>query len=69
MKVFTNVAFEGHYPVGTAAVVIANDKHDAARVLRSALSNAGLSTGVDAGDMIEVNTENEHAVILCDVDF
>lgn len=66
MKVFTNNLFEGFYPVGTAAVVIAEDKQDAARLLSNALSDTLLCPDVNAGDMIEIDTTEESCVILCD---
>ena len=66
MKVFTNNKFDGYYPVGTAAVVIAEDKQDAARLLSNALSDALLCPDVKAGDMIEINATEELCVILCD---
>lgn len=66
MKVFTNNKFEGYYPVGSAAVVIAKDKDDAARLLSDKLFNIGLNPSVTSDSMIEVNIEESHAVILVD---
>jgi hypothetical protein len=42
MKVFTSNDFTGYYPVGTAAVVVAEDREDARELLRQALANEGL---------------------------
>ena len=66
LKVFTNTAFEGHYPVGVAAVIIAKNKHDAAILLSNALFDAGLDPNITSENMIEINSNEEHAVILCD---
>jgi hypothetical protein len=66
LKVFTNIAFEGHYPVGVAAIIIAKDKHDAARLLSNALFDAHLDPNVTEENMIEVNSDEEQALILCD---
>ena len=66
LKVFTNTEFEGAYPVGVAAVIIAKDKHDAAILLSNALFDAGLDPNVTEEHMIEVDKNEEHAVVLCD---
>ena len=42
MKIWTNKEFTGHYPVGTAAVVIAETAEDAADYLNLFLAEAGL---------------------------
>lgn len=56
MNVYYNDSFRGHYPVGTAAVVKAETKEDAARILEVALEAAGLGQSVPPSDMIEVTT-------------
>lgn len=66
MKVFTNNKFEGYYPVGAAAVIVAEDKQDAAIQLSNALFDVGLPCDVAIENMIEINTEEKQAVILCD---
>ena len=42
MKIWTNKEFTGHYPVGTAAVVIADTADEAADYLNLFLSDEGL---------------------------
>lgn len=42
MKVFTCTGFQGHYPVGTSAVVVAETAEAAALALREALQQEGL---------------------------
>ena len=42
MKVWTNNKFEGYWPVGTAAVVIAPSRDDAADYLNLFLAEKGL---------------------------
>lgn len=69
LKVFTNTEFEGMYPVGTAAVIIAKDKHDAARLLSDQLSDAGMESNVGIEHMIEVNISESKAIILCNGDY
>lgn len=66
LKVFTNTGFEGHYPVGVAAVIVAKDKHDAAILLSNALFDAGLDPNVTEENMIEINLTEEYASVLCD---
>lgn len=42
MKIWTNNKFEGHWPVGTAAVVIAETAKDACEYLNIELKKEGL---------------------------
>ena len=42
MKIWTNNKFEGHYPVGVGAVVVAEDAEDAAVYLSVFLHEVGL---------------------------
>ena len=69
MKVFTNNKFEGFWPVGSAAVIIAEDKESAARLLSNQLSDIGLNADIGIDNMIEINTEDEQVIILCDGDY
>ena len=62
MKVFTSNDFTGFYPVGTAAVVVAEDKVTAYERLREALIGHGLPG--DDFTLREVDTENEGWEIL-----
>lgn len=45
MKVFTCTNFEGHYPVGAAAVVVARDEKKAKELLDLELRTQGLELG------------------------
>ena len=51
LKVFTNKEFTGWYPVGTAAVVVAESKEEAASRLNSALVSKGLEPSAKSEDM------------------
>lgn len=42
MKVYTCTGFEGHYPVGTSAVIVALDVPHACVLMAQALKAAGL---------------------------
>lgn len=70
MKVFTCVSFKGHYPVGTAAVIVANDAEDAAMLLCGNLAAIGLiqpdGRWPTADDMVEVNTSKVGVQVLND---
>jgi hypothetical protein len=41
-QVFTFTNFDGHYPVGTAAVVVAKNKSEAIMLMDEQLSESGL---------------------------
>lgn len=66
MKVWVNTEFTGHYPVGTAAVVVAATAEDAARFLNSALAERGLDSSAEAGQFVQLKTSKEAVVILND---
>ena len=65
MKIFTNNTFEGHWPVGSAAVVSAASKKSAAKKLQHVLEKQGLHQEILAEDMIELK-DSEEVRILCD---
>ena len=66
MKVFTNKTFDGFYPVGSAAVVIADNKEEAAGRLSHQLNHMGMLQSINPDDMIEVNVDSAKVIILCD---
>lgn len=69
MRVFTCNNFEGHFPVGTAAVIVADNVVDAMRALNTELKGIGLPDDVKAGDLVEVDTDVPSVDILCDGDY
>lgn len=44
LRVWTSTDFDGHYPVGTSAVVVARDEHEAGELLQAALRERGLTS-------------------------
>lgn len=65
MKIFTCTDFTGHWPVGVAAVVIAEDKAIAEAQLREALAVKGLKQNPNTA--IEIKEVSAPGVyILCD---
>jgi hypothetical protein len=67
MKVFTCKDFEGHYPVGRAAVIVAPSKNKARQLLLEELGKTFLNPHV--GELTEVGLENPTAIILNDGDY
>lgn len=65
LKLYTCKEFDGHWPVGSAAVVIAQSKNEAADMLEAKLESIGLKQRIDAGTMIEVLMMKQ-AIVLCD---
>lgn len=53
-KVFQTTAFEGHYPVGTAAVMVATSAKAAERALNAKLKEMGLPGDAEARFIHEV---------------
>jgi hypothetical protein len=66
MKVFTNRTFKGLWPVGTAAVVVADTQEEAAKMLEKELNLIGLRQTIDIESMVEVDTSNQLIIILND---
>lgn len=58
--------FTGHYPVGTAAVVVAESQEHAATLLNDQLVIQGLKGDANANMMALVMQTSPQAVILCD---
>lgn len=69
MKVFHNTAFTGHWPVGTAALVVAPNAATAAVMLRDELAKQGLDQPVHASDMIELNIDDSSVIVLLNGDY
>lgn len=69
MKVYTNTTFTGHYPVGTAAVVIARGPTDAAKALNAELVKIGLPGDALPKDMKVINCLKSRVTILRDGDY
>jgi len=69
MKVFTCNNFYGHYPVGSAAVVVADDVNVAKQMLLDELRRVGLDPGDRKLEMIQVHTSKPRVIILVDGDY
>jgi len=63
--IFTCTDFDGYYPVGTAAVVIAGCKEEAAVLLELSLKECGLSQIIDPNTLVPIDVEVP-VRILCD---
>jgi hypothetical protein len=69
LKVYTCTTFSGRWPVGTAAVVAANDAAHAADLLSEQLRRIHLSQKLGAKDMIEFDMTKPFAFVLNDGDY
>ena len=70
MKVWMHNKFRGHYPVGTAAVVIAADRENAVTYLQMALGEADLpEQEIDPADFMELTFTDGSYYILNDGDY
>jgi hypothetical protein len=68
IKIWTNNKFAGRYPVGTAAVVIADTPERAAEFLTPCLFAIGLPPA-EAKDMMSMPFVEGQVNILCDGDY
>jgi hypothetical protein len=69
MKAFWNTAFFGHWPVGTAAIVVAHEPDDAAALLEAELAKQGLPQKIDASQMFEIDLSATGVVVLNDGEY
>jgi hypothetical protein len=65
MKIWTPNKFEGHWPVGTAAVVVAPSRDSAKTYLDHFLAESNLEP-CDAVDFEELPLQDGEVAILCD---
>ncbi len=69
-RIYLCTKFSGHYPVGCAAVVIADNAEIAAEILNGELrSNHGLNGDATAEMMEEVHPVGRTCYVLCDGDY
>lgn len=66
MRVYTCTTFEGFWPVGTAAVVVAPTRAQAATILNARLKAHGLKPDVTMDDLQLVDLSRPGAAILRD---
>ena len=69
MKVWTITGFEGRWPVGTAAVVVAESPVTAALFLNNELEVHGLPRSAFPDDFQEMPTNQSLSRILCNGDY
>lgn len=69
VQVYVNTRFLGHWPVGTAAVVVAESPERAAQLLEAALDAAGLIQVVLPEHMQPIDTSKEAVDVLCNGDY
>ncbi len=69
MSIFTIKNFPGVWPVGTAAVVVADDEDEAAELLNAALKANGMPARVKGVNFETLDITHNHALILNDGDY
>lgn len=62
--VYTCTCFEGHWPVGVSAVVVAESRAEAAKLLEAELAKQGLAQDVPAEYLEELDESESKAVVL-----
>jgi hypothetical protein len=68
VKVFVCTDHDGHWPVGTASVVVAPDEKQARVILRQALRDRWLDDEKPF-TLREIDTHEKRAHVLCDGDY
>lgn len=67
MKIYTCTDFQGHYPVGTAAVVVASSREEAKEKLEKALfDHFGAIQEIKVDDLVRIPASKAAAHILLD---
>jgi len=65
LSVWINASFEGHYPIGVAAVVVAESPERASILLNEELVKEGLKPTATADQFSLVIPSEEAALIIC----
>jgi hypothetical protein len=63
LKVFYCTDFEGHYPIGTAAVMVAENKEQAKLLLENSLKD-DLPQVIEVNDIHEMDLNNQGCNVL-----
>lgn len=68
METWTCRGFTGHWPIGTAAVVYAETREQAAELRNNELNTCGLPGNVVPENMIKFPPDTQHpaVLVLCD---
>jgi hypothetical protein len=69
MKVFYSTTFNGHWPVGVAAVVVASDSKFAAKRLEIELKKQGLEQEIKPESLIEIDLYDPKVYMLNNGDY
>ena len=69
MKVYYCKSFTGRYPVGTAAIILANNIVEAKKLLEIELTNHGLEQEISYSQIMEIDRSRPQALILNDGDY
>jgi len=69
MSVFDTNDFRGHWPVGTAAVIVARNLDEAYVLVSKQLCEMGLATTNEDFSVKELPTDRAHVVVLQDGDY
>lgn len=69
MKVYTCTRFNGHWPVGTSAIVVASRPAEACGALMIALKDCGLDQIITPNMLDEIDLTEEKAIILNDGEY
>lgn len=69
MKLWTCTKFKGAQPTGAAAIVIASDKEQAAKLLEELLTTQGLRQRIDTNMLERVSMTTPKAVVLFNGDY
>ena len=69
MNVYTTTDFPGHWPVGVAAVVVANDENEAHHLMREALDPSLRPDENHDFEFQRLDVDRPNAVILHDGEY
>jgi len=64
MNIYYHTKFNGYYPAGTRAIIIASNLMQAKELLERLLESKGLKQEIDMNDFIKINPELRQAIIL-----
>lgn len=68
MKIYT-CKFDGYYPVGACAVIVADNRTDALIMMMEKLIEMGLHKENEPIELVEVTQEEKQVIVLLDGDY
>lgn len=69
LNVYSCTGFRGRWPVGTSAVILAHDEHEACQRMEAALADVGMRQEINPATIIRIHGATAGVVVLNDGEY